>query len=130
MSCCRVVLLASCPVGAPSYSHKMFPVTTQIGRRVEMATYLTPWLMLTLICPAIRCTVTDEWFYRATATVFPNDLWHFSALLTTHSYILRRLVGCFRFRCLTKPDEVPRVGLSCIALHLLIFCLIRKSEYP
>ena len=38
----RYVLLASCPVGAPSYSHKRVPVTTQIGSRVEMATYLTP----------------------------------------------------------------------------------------
>ena len=37
----RDVLLATC-LGALSYSHKRVPVTTQIGRKVEMATYLTP----------------------------------------------------------------------------------------
>ena len=74
-SCWRVVLLARrligdySPVGAPSYSHKMVSVTTQIGCKVEMADGYIPNPLAN--APPIRSTVTDGRFYRsAIATVF------------------------------------------------------------
>src|SRR5260221_3323489 len=87
----RDVLLATCSVGAPSYSHTRVPVTTQIGRRVEMATYLTAWLMLTLICPANSFHRHGRMVLSSTSDGISQRFMVFPCTNTTYSYILRIL---------------------------------------